>query len=98
LHVLIVVPEGQARAVGEVRLQQAQEVARQAQVSVNGRVRTGDLAEALESSMRGSAVDLLVLGVLQGPAGHGRLRDVVERVVGGVPCATLLVGTQLPNT
>lgn len=97
LRVLIVVPEGQASAYGEVRLQQAQEVARQAQISVDGSVRTGPLPEALESSMRGSAVDLLVLGVLQGPASHGRLRDVVEGVVGGVPCATLLVGTQSPS-
>jgi hypothetical protein len=47
--------------------------------------------------MRGSAVDLLVLGVLQGPASHGRLRHEVEGVVGGVPCATLLVGTQSPS-
>jgi nucleotide-binding universal stress UspA family protein len=97
LRVLIVVPKGQARAVGDVRLQQAQEVARQARVSIDGSVQTGPLPEALESSMRGSAVDLLVIGVLQGPASHGRLRDVVEGVVGGVPCATLLVGTQSPT-
>jgi nucleotide-binding universal stress UspA family protein len=97
LRVLIVVPKGQARAYGDVRLQQAQEVARQAQVNVDGSVQTGPLPEALESSMRGSAVDLLVIGVLQGPASHGRLRDVVEGVIGGVPCATLLVGTQSPT-
>jgi nucleotide-binding universal stress UspA family protein len=97
LRVLIVVPKGQARAYGDVQLQQAQEVARQAQVSVDGSVQTGPLPEALEASMRGSAVDLLVIGVLQGPASHGRLRDVVEGVVGGVPCATLLVGTQSPT-
>jgi len=97
LRVLIVVPEGQAGAVGDAPLQRAQEVARQAQVSVDGSVQTGPLPEALESSMRGSAADLLVIGVLQGPASHGKLRDVVEGVVGGVPCATLLVGTQSPS-
>jgi nucleotide-binding universal stress UspA family protein len=97
LRILVVVPEGQARAVGDLPLQQAEEVARQAQVSVGGSVQTGPLPEALESSMRGNAVDLLVIGVLQGPASHGRLRDVVEGVVGGVPCATLLVGTQSPS-
>lgn len=97
LHILIVVPDEQARAAGNVRLKQARELAHEAQVSVDGTVRTGPLPEALESSLRGSAVDLLVVGVPQGLASHGRRHEVVEGVVGGVRCATLLVGTQSPS-
>lgn len=97
LDILVVVSTRDAQRQGEGLLQKALEIAKLANLPVTGSVRTGPLAEVLASSMSAIPVDLLVLGVGPDPANHGKLGDVVEAVVGGVPCASLLVGMQTPT-
>ena len=77
-------------------LQRARAQAQAANVRLDGTVETGTLADAVAARTSAQAVDLLVLGMELGPARHGRLGDAVERVVGGAPCATLLVRPQAP--
>ena len=96
LEVLVVVATRDAQPQGEGLLQTAMEVAKLTSVLVTGSVRAGPLAEVLAPSMNAASADLLVMGVEPVPASHGKLGDVVETVVGGVPCATLLVGMQTP--
>ena len=96
LEVLVVVTTREAQPQGEGLLRMAMEVAKLADVQVTGSVRTGPLAEVLASSMSAIPMDLLVMGLEPASASHGKLGDVVETVIGGVPCATLLVGMQAP--
>jgi nucleotide-binding universal stress UspA family protein len=97
LEILVVVATRDAQQQGEGLLQKAVETATLTNLPVAGSVRTGPLAEVLASSMNTTPADLLVMGVGPAPASHGKLGDVVETVVGGVPCATLLVGVQTPG-
>jgi nucleotide-binding universal stress UspA family protein len=97
LDVLVVVASRDAQPQGEGLLQLALEVTTLTNVPVTGSVGTGPLAEVLASRMGAIPADLLVMGVEPVAASHGKLGDVVETVVGGVPCATLLVGLQTPT-
>jgi nucleotide-binding universal stress UspA family protein len=97
LDVLVVVASRDAQPQGEGLLQLAMEVTTLTNVPVTGSVGTGPLAEVLASRMGAIPADLLVMGVEPVAASHGKLGDVVETVVGGVPCATLLVGLQTPT-
>jgi nucleotide-binding universal stress UspA family protein len=97
LDVLVVVASRDAQPQGEGLLQLAMEVTTLTNVPVTGSVGTGPLAEVLASRMGAIPSDLLVMGVEPVAASHGKLGDVVETVVGGVPCATLLVGLQTPT-
>jgi nucleotide-binding universal stress UspA family protein len=63
-------------------------------VRLDGTVERRGLADAVAERLTSRSVDLLVLGVEPGPARHGRLGDTVESIVGGAPCATLLVHPQ----
>jgi nucleotide-binding universal stress UspA family protein len=77
-------------------LQRAQTVAHEVPVRLDGTVDQAKLADAVEARLSPRSVDLLVLPMEAGPARHGRLGDVVESIVGGAPCATLLVHPQAP--
>jgi nucleotide-binding universal stress UspA family protein len=97
LDILVVVAARDAQPQGEGLLQVAVESAKLTNLPVTGSVRTGPLAEVLASSISAIPADLLVMGIDPIPASHGKLGDAVETVVGGVPCATLLVGMQTPS-
>jgi nucleotide-binding universal stress UspA family protein len=97
LDILVVVPTRDAQPQGEGLLQTAMAATRLVNVPVTGSVGTGPLAEVLASSMSAIPADLLVMGVGPVSASHGKLGDVVETAVGGVPCATLLVGMPTPT-
>lgn len=77
-------------------LQRAQVAVQPMSVRIDGLVEQGTLADAVAARLSARSVDLLVLGVEAGSARHGRLGDAVESVVGGAPCATLLVRPQAP--
>lgn len=96
LDIRVVVATRDAQPQGEGLLQMAEEIAKVTSLPVTGSVRIGPLGEVLASNMDVTPADLLVMAVEPAPASHGKLGDVVETVVGGVPCATLLVGMQTP--
>lgn len=77
-------------------LQRAQAVAQALNVRVDATVERVALADTVAARLASQAVDLLVLAVEDGTARHGRLGETVEAIVGGAPCATLLVRPQAP--
>lgn len=75
-------------------LQYAQGTVQQAAVRAEGTVEALPLVEAVSARLAARPIDLLVLGVDSGAARHGRLGQAIESIVGGAPCATLLVRPQ----
>jgi nucleotide-binding universal stress UspA family protein len=90
----LVVVSATSAEEGVRRLQRAQAAVRSTKLRTDGVVETGTLGEAVAARLSARSVDLLVLGVEPGQARHGRLGEVVETIVGGAPCATLLVRPQ----
>ena len=92
----VVALSASAAGQGARWLQRAHAVAQDMNVRMDGLEEAGTLADVAASRLSARSVDLLVLGVDAGPARHGRLGEAVETVVGGAPCATLLVRPQAP--
>jgi len=75
-------------------LQRAQGLLQRAAMRAEGTVVAAPLVDAVSARLAARSIDLLVLGVDPGAARHGRLGPAVEAIVGGAPCATLLVRPQ----
>lgn len=92
LEVLAVAPP--TAEEGARWLQRAQGIVQEANLRGDGAVEPGSLVETVSARLAARPIDLLVLCVDPGSARHGRLGPAVEAIVGGAPCATLLVRPQ----
>lgn len=79
---------------GARRLQHAQAMLQREAVRAEGKVEAAPLVDAVSARLAARPFDLLVLAVDAGPVRHGGLGPAVEAIVGGAPCATLLVRPQ----
>lgn len=75
-------------------LQRAQGIVQEGNLRAEGSVELGPLVDTVAARLDAGPIDLLVLGVDPGSGRHGRLGQAVEAIVGGAPCATLLVRPQ----